>query len=69
MKETGLSFNKYVMLACKYAYLEYEFGIDSNAALFYLNQEAIDHLEACWLSCVPIPDAAHSIAKMVKKEE
>jgi hypothetical protein len=69
MKETGLDFNKYVLLTCKYAYLEYEFGIDSPAALFYLNQNAIDHLNACWLSCVPIPDAANSIAKMVQKEE
>jgi len=68
MKETSLDFKKYLMMACKYAYLEYEFGIDSPAALFYLNQEAIDHLNACWLSCVSIPDAANFIAKMVKKE-
>lgn len=68
MKETGLDFNEYVLLACKYAYLEYEFGLDSNAALFYLGKEAIEHLNACWMSCVPIPNAANSIAKMIKKE-
>jgi len=69
MKETSLDFKNYLMVACKYAYLEYEFGIDSPAALFYLNQEAINHLSECWLSYVSIPDAANFIAQMVKKDE
>lgn len=67
MKKTGLDFNLYVMLVCKYAYQEYEFGINSPAALFHLNQEAIDHLNACWISCVPVPNAANFIARKVQE--
>ena len=68
MEGTGLDFNRYVMMACRYAYLEYDFGISSPAALFYLDKNAIDHLNACWLSCVSIPDAANFIARMTKKD-
>jgi hypothetical protein len=66
MKKTGLDFNKYVILACKYAYQEYEFGINSHGALFQLNREAIEKLNACWIGCEPIPNAANFIAKMVQ---
>jgi hypothetical protein len=69
MKQTRLDFNAYVILACKYAYLEYEFGINSPAALFYLNQKTVDYLKECWISCVPIPNAANFVAQMIKKED
>lgn len=68
MKKAGLDFKKYVMLTCQYAYLEYDFGIDSPAALFYLNQDAIDHLNTCWISCVPIPNAANYISKIAAND-
>jgi hypothetical protein len=67
MKQTRLTFNRYVMAVCKYAYLEYDFGLNNKSALFQLNREAIDHLGECWTSFVSIPDAANYVAKKMKE--
>ena len=64
--QASLTFNRYVMAVCKYAYLEYDFGIQSNAAVFQLDQSTVEHLGFCWSSCVPIPDAANYVARKIK---
>jgi hypothetical protein len=67
MKQTRLAFNRYVMAVCKYAYLEYDFGVKTKAAVFNLNQEAVEYLGVCWSSFVSIPDAANYVAKKMKE--
>ncbi len=64
--KTGIEFNEYVQRACQYAYLEYDLGVESEFALFYLSAEAVEGLESCWKNLVSIPDAGHFVAKMVK---
>ena len=63
MKKTGLDFNSYIMFACKYAFLEYEFGLDSKAALFQIDESMLEKLGSCWVSFVSVPDAARMIAR------
>jgi len=64
----GLDFQDYVQLVCQYAYLEYDFGINSNFAIFQLNQEIIEYLGSCWISCVSIPNASNYLAKKIKQD-
>lgn len=66
MEKTGKEFNEYVQLACKYAMLEYDLGLKTDVALFFLNQNMIDMLGACWISCVSVPDAANMIATTIQ---
>jgi len=66
MGEKGKEFNEYIELACKYAMLEYDLGLEKPAALFFLDQNMIDTLGSCWISCVSIPDAAHIIATTIQ---
>ena len=64
----GIDFQSYVQLVCQYAFLEYDFGIESNFALFQLSQEAVEYLGACWISCVSVPDASNYIASKIKQD-
>jgi hypothetical protein len=64
--KTHINFFEYVQLACQYAYLEYDLGVESSSALIFLNQQAVEALNCCWKNLVSVPDAAHLIAKMTK---
>jgi hypothetical protein len=66
MEKVGKEFNEYVQLACQYAFMEYDLGIQTPVALFYLNETMIETLGACWMSCVSIPDAANMIATQIQ---
>lgn len=64
----GIDFQSYVYLVCQYAYLEYDFGINSKFALFHLNEEIVEHLGASWVSCVSVPNSANFLAKKIKED-
>jgi len=66
MGETKLEFADYVQLACQYAYMEYDFGIDSQYAIMQLDEYTVEMLGLCWVSRVSVPDAAHLISKRYK---
>lgn len=66
MEKIGKEFNEYVELACRYAMLEYDLGLNTPVALFFLDQNMVDMLGACWISCVSIPDAANMIATTIQ---
>jgi hypothetical protein len=66
MGETKLDFADYVHLACQYAYMEYDFGIDTEFAVFQLDEYTVEMLGLCWVSRVSVPDAAHLIAMRSK---
>lgn len=66
MGETKLDFERYVNLACQYSYMEYDFGIDSEYAIFQLDEFTVEMLGLCWVSKVSVPDAAHLVAMRAK---
>ena len=66
MGETTLDFADYVHLACQYAYMEYDFGIETEFAVFQLDEYTVEMLGLCWVSRVSVPDAAHLIAMRAK---
>lgn len=66
MRDTKLDFEKYVHAACQYAYMEYDFGIESDYALISLDEYTVEMLGLCWVSRVSIPDAANLVAHRVK---
>lgn len=66
MEKTGREFNEYVQRACQYAMWEYDLGIKTSIALFYLDSTMVDMLGACWISEVTIPDAANLIATTIQ---
>lgn len=66
MGEIKLDFEGYVNLACQYAYMEYDFGIESEYAIFQLDEFTIEMLGLCWVSKVSVPDAAHLVAIRAK---
>jgi hypothetical protein len=66
MGETKLDFAEYVQRACQYAYMEYDFGVDSQYAIMQLDEYTVEMLGLCWVSSVCVPDAAHLIAERAK---
>ncbi len=66
MEKTENQFNEYVQRACQYAMWEYDLGIKSSVALFYLDPTIVDMLGACWISDVSVPDAANLIATTIQ---
>jgi len=66
MGETKLHFANYVSNACQYAYMEYEFGVDTEYAVFQLDEFTLEMLGLCWVSGVSVPDAANLIATRAK---
>ena len=66
MGETKLDFEKYVGFACQYAYMEYDFGIESQYAIIQLDEYTVEMLGLCWVSNVSVPDAAHLVAERAK---
>lgn len=66
MEKTGWEFNDYVQAACQYAMLEYDLGIKTNLAVFYLDASMVDMLGSCWMNSVSIPDAANLIATTIQ---
>jgi hypothetical protein len=66
MRETKLNFANYVSNACQYAYMEYEFGLDTEYAVFQLDEYTVEMLGLCWVSGVSVPDAANLIATRAK---
>jgi hypothetical protein len=66
MGETKLDFAEYVQRACQYAYMEYDFGVDSQYAIMQLDEYTVEMLGLCWVSRVSVPDAAHLIAERAK---
>jgi hypothetical protein len=67
--KTTLDFASYVQLACQYAYMEYDFGVDAEYALFQLDEWTVEMLGLCWVSKVSVPDAANLVAYRVKGEK
>lgn len=67
MGETKLIFADYVRNACQYAYMEYDFGVETEYALFQIDEYTLEMLGLCWVSNVSVPDAGHLIATRVKK--
>jgi hypothetical protein len=67
--KTTLDFASYIQLACQYAYMEYDFGVDSEYALFQLDEWTLEMLGLCWVSRVSVPDAANLVAHRVKGGE
>ena len=65
--KTRLEFAEYVNRACQYAYMEYDFGVQTESALFQLDEYMIEMLGLCWVSWVSVPDAANLIASRTKK--
>lgn len=66
MGETKLDFEQYVHMACQYAFLEYDFGVQSEMAIFKLDEYTVEMLGLCWVSGVSVPDAAHLISARSK---
>jgi hypothetical protein len=66
METTGREFNEYVQRACQYAMMEYDLGIKTPVALFYLDSTMVDMLGSCWMSEVSVPDAANLIATTIQ---
>ena len=66
MEKTEQNFNDYVHRACSYAMMEYELGIKSGMALFFLDETMVDLLGTCWISSVSVPDAANLIATTIQ---
>jgi hypothetical protein len=66
MGEIKLDFETYVGLACQYAYMEYDFGVDSQYAIMQLDEYTVEMLGLCWVSRVSVPDAAHLIAERAR---
>lgn len=64
--KTTLDFASYVHLSCQYAFLEYDFGIDGDYALFQLDDYTVEMLGLCWVSGVSVPDAANLVASRVR---
>ena len=62
-----MEFAEYVNRACQYAYMEYDFGVQTESALFQLDEYMIEMLGLCWVSWVSVPDAANLIASRTKK--
>jgi len=67
--KTTLDFASYIQLACQYAYMEYDFGVESEYALFQLDEWTIEMLGLCWVSRVSVPDAANLVAYRIKGEK
>jgi hypothetical protein len=66
MKAT-LNFTSYIQLACQYAYMEYDFGVNTERAVFQLDEYTLEMLGLCWATSTSVPDAAHLIASRSKK--
>ena len=66
--KTTLDFASYVQLACQYAYMEYEFGVSTEFAVFQIDEYTIEMLGLCWASGVSVPDAAHLVASRVRQD-
>jgi hypothetical protein len=64
--KTTLDFASYIQLACQYAYMEYDFGIETEYAVFQLDEYTLEMLGLCWVSSVSVPDAANLIASRTK---
>lgn len=64
--KTSLDFASYVQLACQYAYMEYDFGVETEFAVFQLDEYTVEMLGLCWVSRVSVPDAANLVAHRVK---
>lgn len=62
----ALDFATYIRLACQYAYMEYDFGVETEYALFELDEFTVEMLGLCWVSRVSVPDAANLVAHRVK---
>jgi hypothetical protein len=69
MKETSADFQTYLILACQYAFLEYELGIGSNFALIQLDMETVEELGTCWVHHISVPDAGRVVAKKIQKHQ
>lgn len=67
--KTRLEFADYVFFACQYAYMEYDFGVQTEFALFQLDEYMIEMLGLCWVSFVSVPDAGNLIASRVRTKE
>jgi hypothetical protein len=67
--KTRLDFADYIQLSCQYAYMEYDFGIQTEFALFQLDEYTVEMLGLCWVSWVSVPDAANLIASRVRTKE
>lgn len=65
--KTRLEFADYVFFACQYAFMEYDLGIQTEFALFQLDEYTLEMLGLCWVSWVSVPDAANLIASRTKK--
>lgn len=65
--KTTLDFASYVHLACQYAFLEYDFGVEGEYALFQLDEFTVEMLGLCWVSGVSVPDAANLVASRTRK--
>ena len=66
MGETKLDFERYVGLACQYAYMEYDLGVDTEYAIIQLDEYTVEMLGLCWVSRVSVPDAANLVAERAK---
>lgn len=66
METTEKEFNHYVQMACQYAMWEYDLGVKTSLALFYLDPTMVDMLGACWISDVSVPDAGNLIATTIQ---
>lgn len=69
MKETRVSFNKYLILACHYAFMEYDLGIDTERPFFQMDEWMVEMLGSCWVSCISVPDAARMIARKIQEHQ
>ncbi len=67
MKETRLDFQTYIILACQYAFMEYELGVEGNFALIQLDMNTVEELGSCWVHYVSVPDAARVVARNIQK--
>lgn len=69
MKETRLDFQTYIILACQYAFMEYELGVEGNFALIQLDMNTVEELGSCWAHCVSVPDAARVVVRNIQKHQ
>lgn len=67
MENTHLDFQTYVALACQYAFMEYELGIESDFALIQIDMDTLEWLGLSWASHVSAPDAARTIARKIQE--
>lgn len=69
MENTREDFQTYVILACQYAFMEYDLGIKSNFALIQLDMGTLEELGSYWVHFLSIPDAAHLVARKLQEHQ